>query len=211
MKAGLSRTNSPSDQKTSRARILTVAGYSVVTLGLLAFLTINGVSGIPTVATIGTASLVVIGILLPTAGMLQLRRSLGGVRSPAGYGYAMQAFGLIGLLFAVALVVVVSSLPGYIFSAIFVVTAGASAIMGAVLLGRHYARALTSEARVVVPLVFGTVLIFSGVGVIVGSNIAFYYLISQVQNTVYVDMGATVSACGCVLAAFSFFPLRNRS
>lgn len=27
------------------------------------------------------------------------------------------------------------------------------------------------------------------------------------ENTVYVDIGATVAACGCVLAAYAFFDL----
>ena len=68
---------SPSDLKTpSKASNLVVAGYSTVAVGLVAFLTINGASGIPSAATIGTAVLLVIGFLLPVAGMLGLRRSL---------------------------------------------------------------------------------------------------------------------------------------
>ena len=119
----------------------------------------------------------------------------------------MQAFGLLGLLFGVVLIVVTSSLSGYLVSAVFVATAGVSAIAGAVLLRRHFISAIASNTRGVAYLIFGTALIFSGVGLIVGSNIAFEYLISQVENTIYVDIGATVSACGCVLAAYSFFVL----
>lgn len=178
----------------------------------MAFLTINGASGIPTAATIGTAVLVVIGLLLPAAGMLLLRRGLGAIKSAARYGFAMQALGLLGLLFGVVLVVAASSLSGYFVSAVFVVTTGVLAIAGAVLLRGHYMFASSSNtSRAVAYLIFGTALIFSGVGLIVGSNIAFEYLISQVENTIYVDIGATVSACGCILAAYSFFALHNRS
>jgi hypothetical protein len=207
----ISSMNSPLDVKTaSKAGGLVVAGYSTAALALVAFLTINGASGIPPAATIGTAGLVAIGLLLPAAGMLQLRRGLGPIKSAARYGFAMQAFGLLGLLFGVVLVVVASSLSGYLVSAVFVVTAGVSTIAGAVLLRGHYS-AIASNTRGVAYLIFGTALIFSGAGLIVGSNIAFEYLISQMENTIYVDIGATVSACGCVLAAYSFFVLHDRS
>ena len=74
----ISPTNSPTDVKAApKAWGLVVAGYSTAAMGLVAFLTINGASGIPTAVTIGTAVLVGIGLLLPTAGMLQLRRGLG--------------------------------------------------------------------------------------------------------------------------------------
>ena len=120
-----SSTNSPTDMKTaSKAWGLVVAGYSTAAMALVAFLTINGASGIPTAATIGTAFLVAIGLLLPAAGMLQLRRGLGPIKRAARYGFAMQAFGLLGLLFGAVLVVVASSLSGYLLSAVFVVTAG---------------------------------------------------------------------------------------
>jgi hypothetical protein len=208
----MSSRNSPPDVKTaSKAWGLIVGGYSTAAVGLVAFLTINGASGIPTVATIGTAILVVIGLLLPAAGMLLLRRGLDAIKSAARYGFAMQALGLLGLLFGVVLVVAASSLSGYSISAVFVVTAGALAMAGAVLLRGQYMFASSSNARGVAYLIFGTALIFSGVGLIVGSNIAFEYLISQVENTIYVDIGATVSACGCILAAYSFFILHNRS
>ena len=90
-------------------------------------------------------------------------------------------------------------------------TSGVLAIAGAVFLRGQFTRAIASNTNGVAYLILGTALIFSGVGLIVGSNIAFEYLISQVENTIYVDIGATVSACGCVLAAYSFFVLHNRS
>jgi hypothetical protein len=199
------------DVKTaSNGWSLVVAGYSIVAVALVAFLTINGASGIPMAATIGTAFLVIIGFLLPTAGMLQLRKGLGQIENAARYGYAMQAVGLLFLLFGVVLVVVVSSLSGYLVSATLVAIAGASAIAGAVLLRKHYGD-IASKTRNAMFLILGTALIFSGVGIIVGSNIAFEYWISQVANTIYVDIGATISACGCVVAAYSFYVLHNRS
>jgi len=208
----VSSTNAPPDVKAaSQARGLVVGGYSTAAVGLLAFLTINGASGTSTAATIGTALLIAIGLLLPAAGMLLLRRGLGPAKGATRYGFAMQAFGLAGLLFGVVLLVVVPSLSGYFLSAAFVVTASVLAIAGAVLLRGHYIGTVASKARGGAYLILGTVLIFSGVGLIVGSDIAFEYLISQVENTINVDIGATVTACGCVLAAYSFFSLNSRS
>jgi hypothetical protein len=203
-----SSTNSSSNAKTlSKAWSLVVAGYSTAAVALVAFLTINGASGIPTTAIIGTVILAAIGFLLPLAGMLQLIRDLVPIKSAARYGFALQAFGLLSLMFGVVLVVAVSSLSSYFLSAVFVAAAGVSAIAGAVLLRKHFISAIASNSRIAVYLIFGTVLIFSGVGIIVGSNIAYEYWISQVTNTIYVDIGATISACGFVLAAYSFFTL----
>jgi len=209
--ATMSSMKSPSDLKTpSKASNLVVAGYSTVAVGLVAFLTINGASGIPSAATIGTAVLLVIGFLLPVAGMLGLRRSLDTSKRAVRNGFALQAIGLLGLLIGVVLVVAVSTLTGYLLSAAFVATAGVLAVAGTVLLRRYYST-IATNARGIVYLIFGTVLIFLGAGLIVGSNIAYEYLISQVQNTIYVDIGATISACGCVLAAYSFFSIRHHS
>lgn len=189
---------------------LVVGGYSTAAVGLVLFLTINGASGIPTIAIICTAMLIAIGLLFPAAGIFQLRRSLGPIKSSARYGYALQAFGLLALLFGVVLVVVVSSLSGFLLSAVFVVAAGVLAISGAVLLRAYFISADASNARSAACLIFATALIFSGVGLIVASNIEYVYLISQIENTVYIDIGATVSACGCIIAAYSFYILHNR-
>ena len=188
---------------------LVVAGYSTAAAALVAFLTINGASGIPAAATIGTAVLLAIGLLLPAVGMLQMRRGPGPVASTARFGYPMQSLGLIGLLFGLVLIVVTATLTGYLVGAVLIATAGALAISGAVLLRRYYMRAVANAGGVAC-LMIGTALIFSGAGVVVGSNIAFEYLISQVQNTIYVDAGATVAACGCVLSAYAFFVLHDR-
>jgi hypothetical protein len=208
----ISSTNTPPHVKTaSKAWNLVVAGYSIAAVGLVAFLTINGASGIPGAATILTEVLVIAGLLLPAAGMLQLRRALGPIKSAARYGFALLALGLIGLLLGIVLVVATSSLSGCIVSVVFITAAGGSAITGAVLLRRHYINIIALNTRGVAYLILGTALIFLGAGVIVGSNIAYEYLISQVQNTVNVDMGATVSSCGCVLTAFSYFVLHDHT
>jgi hypothetical protein len=123
----------------------------------------------------------------------------------------MQAFGFIVLFFGVVLIVAVVTLTAYLISAALVTTAGVSAIAGAVLLHKHFTKTNDSNLGGAAYLILGTVLIFSGVGAIVGSNIAFEFLISQLQNTVYVDIGAAVSACGFVLAAYSFYVLHNHS
>jgi small basic protein len=210
--AAVSSMNSPPEVKTaSKAWSLIVAGYSTAAVGLVAFLTFNGASGTPVAATIGTAGSVVIGFLLLITGMLQPRRALGPTKSAARSGFAMQAFGLLGLLLGVVLVVAVPSLSSYFLSAAFVVISAVLAIAGALFLRGHYANTTQSNTRIASYMILGTALIFLGAGLIVGSNIAYEYLISQVENTVYVDIGATVSACGCVLAAYSFFVSRSRS
>src|SRR5208283_1338699 len=127
-------------KKASKAWVPVVAGYSTAAVALVSFLTINGSSGIPTVATIGTATLIAIGLLLPAAGMLQLRRGLGPTKGAAKYGFFMQALGLIVLFFGALLVVAVSTLTSYLISAVLVTTAGVSGIAGAVLLHRHFVK-----------------------------------------------------------------------
>ncbi len=207
----MTSTNPPSGAKAvTTAWGLLVAGYSIETVALVAFLTINGASGIPGAATIVTAVLVVIGFVLPTAGMLQLRRRIGQTERAARYGFALQAFGLIGLLVGVVLAVGVTVLSGYILSMVIVAASGVSAISGAFLLRGHYGAPMPKTTSVLY-LILGTALLFAGVGIILGSDIGFEYWFSQVQNTVYVDMGATVSACGCILSAYSFFTLHNPS
>ncbi len=193
-----------------KAGRLVVAGYSTAAVALVAFLTINGASGIPEAATLGAAGLLVVGLLLPAAGMLQLRRRPGATERAARFGYSAQAIGLVGLLLGLVLIVVTATLSGYLIGAVFIVTAGVSALAGAVSLRRHYS-AIVAKAEGVSWLILGTALLFAGAGVVVGSNIAFEYLLSQVQNTIYVDVGATIAACGCVVAAYSFLVLRVRS
>jgi hypothetical protein len=196
---------------TSKVWSLIVLGYSIEFVALVAFLTINGASGIPTAATIATVILIVAGLLLPASGMLLLRRSIDPAKKAARNGLALQGFGLIGLLIGVVIAYTASALTGFFVSLLFIIMSGASALAGVIFMRRHYVSIGVSNVRNIRWLVLGTVLIFSGVGLIAGSNIAFeYYVLSQVENTVFVDIGATVTAWGCVLAAYSFFVLHNR-
>jgi hypothetical protein len=192
----------------SRAWRLIVAGYSTAVAGLVAFLTINGASGVPSVASIGTAVLIAIGLVLPAAGMLQSRRRLDQTKSAARNGLATMGLGLVGLLFGVVIIAFVSSVFGYLVGAVFVAASGASAVVGAILLSRHYTSIGVANRGSVVYLILGTTLTFSGLVLIAASNIeATEYFISQVENSIYVDVGATVTAWGCVLSAYSFYVL----
>ncbi len=188
---------------------LIVAGYSAAAVALVAVLTFNGASGVPAAAIVGAGGLVLIGLLLPIAGMLQLRRGLAPAERYARWGFSFQVFGLLLLLFGVALVVVVSSLLGYFLSFVIIAVGAASAVAGAFLLRRHFLF-MAANPRSVAYLMIATVMVFSGVELISGSNIAFQYWISQLENTIYVDVGATVSACGCVIAAYSYYTLFKR-
>ena len=53
-------------------------------------------------------------------------------------------------------------------------------------------------------------LIFAGVALILGSNVAFYFVLSSVGNTAYCDVGATLSACGSVIASYAWFVMQAR-
>jgi hypothetical protein len=189
-----------------------VIGYAAATVGLVAYVTINGPPGIPTAVTIGTASLVIIGLLLPAAGMLQLRRAVDPDRRAARYGLAMQSLGLVGLLLGVVAIIVSSSFSiWFAVSAVLIASSAALALVGAFLLRGHYADIRASNKTSAEYLILGTALIFAGVAVILGSNIAAYFLLSDVGNTVFTDVGAAISACGCVIAAYSFFVMPARS
>jgi len=120
-------------------------------------------------------------------------------------GFAFQAIGLIGLLIGVTLIVLVSSLSGYIAGSMIVIVSGGSLLAAAFLLKRQYSGTSSSIGYL---LIVGTTLIISGVEIIAGSDILSYlYLIGQVFNIVYVDMGVTISACGCIIVAYSFYIL----
>jgi hypothetical protein len=207
---GSSSTANPPAKIASKGGGMVVAGYSIVAAGLVAFLTINGASNTPAFAVAGTAGLIAIGLLLPAAGLLLMGRGIGRIKSAARYGFGMQAVGLLGLLIGVVLIQVAPALSGYVVGAVLVGASGVAAVTGAALVQGQVVNHISSGEGHPAPLVAGTALIFSGVGVIMGSNIAFEYLISSVENTIYVDLGATISACGCVLAAYSFFALFSR-
>ena len=188
-----------------------IAGYSVATLGLIALLTINGASGFPGAIGIGTAVLVAIGLLLAAMGMLQLRRAINQDRKAARYGFGMQALGLVGLLVGVVPLAVSSSLSAvFVVGAILIVISAALALTGTFLLRSHHADIGASDTRGVDYLILGTTLLFSGVTLILGSNVAKYFFLSEVGNNVFTDVGAAISACGCVISAYSFIVLQRR-
>jgi hypothetical protein len=191
-----------------RAFGVVAAGYGVEATGLIAFLTING-SSVPQLASIATVALIAIGLLLTPAALLLLRKGLDRTQAKARSGLALQGFGLVILLMGVVLGVGFSSLFGYAVGAVLLAASAAMGLLGAILLRKSYA-SNGAKSSAVDYMVLATALVFSGVGLIMASNIAFYYVISQVANTVYVDAGAAVSACGCVVAAFSFFTLRGQ-
>lgn len=168
-----------------------IVGYAMATIGLLVVLTTNGASATPTAVTISTSLVISVGILLPAAGMLQQRRAVDRDRGAARRGLAMQGFGLVGLLFGVLLLSVSSVLPVLFASAVLIVISGMLAIGGACLLRG--------------PLILGTALIFAGAAVIVSSEIAYCFLLSDLEATISEDVGTAVAACGCVVAGCSVF------
>jgi len=182
-----------------------VVGYSLAAIGLVALLATDGASGIPTVVNIATACLIAIGLLVPVAGMLRLRRALDPVNRVARRGLAMQCLGLVVLLLGVVLLSVSTSLPVLFASGVLIVISATLALAGALLLRYHFADIGASNSRGVGYLIVGTALIFAGVGVILWSSVAFYFLLSDLGNTVFTDVGASISACGCVIAAYAFF------
>jgi hypothetical protein len=186
---------------TSKSWALLVAGYSVLAVAMLAFLTINGVSA-TAVGTIITAALIGLGLLLPAAGLLEVARRTdprGGARK----GLALLSLSLAGLLIGLVAGFVAASLSGHLVSAAFIVPSGISGLAGAIFISKQ------ATAR---PLVAGAALIAIGAALIPASNIALVAgWISDMGKNIYQDVGATVAACGCVLAAYSFFVLRSRS
>jgi hypothetical protein len=186
---------------TSKSWAPVVAGYSVLAVAMLAFLTVNGVSA-PAVGTVGTAILIVLGLLLPAAGMLELARRMDPPQGPAGKGLVLQSVSLIGLLIGFVVSFVASSLSGYLVAAVFLVLAGISGLVGAILISKQ------ARAR---QLVVAAALIAIGAVLIPASNIAqFAYLMLDIDKNLYEDIGATIAGCGSVVAAYSFFVLRSR-
>lgn len=195
--------STPAVKPALRGWSLIVAGYSVSAAGLVAFLTINGAL-VPGVATAVTSALVILGLVLPALGMLQMARGVDPVQRGTRRGLEMQAAGLIALLLGVVLIDVLSSFSGYVAGAGLVTMSWALALTGVAFFRRYTGS--------VVILALGMILIFLGVELIAGSDIAMQeYWISQVEKTIYTDIGATVSACGCVVSAYFFFVLRGRS
>jgi len=186
---------------TSKSWALVVAGYSVLAVAMLAYLTVNGVSA-PAAGTIGTAILIVLGLLLPAAGMLELARRMDPPQGTAGKGLVLQSLSLTGLLIGFVVSFAASSLSGRLVSGVVIVLAGISGLVGAILISKQ------ARAR---QLVVAAALIAIGAVLIPASNIAVSAdLLFDIDKNIYEDIGATIAGCGSVVAAYSFFVLRSR-
>lgn len=199
-------TNPPINAKTT-AWAQVVLGYSMATVGLVINLASVGASGVPAVIKIITAGLSGLGILLATAGMLQLWRGVDRSRSAARRGLAMQSFGLILLLFGELALSFSSDLSILSVSAAFIVIAAVLGIGGALSLRGHYADIGASNRRGIDYLILGTALIYAGVMAIVFSKIGYYFVLSDLSTTLVNVVGVTGTACGSAIAAFSFVVL----
>jgi putative esterase len=186
---------------TSKSWALVIAGYSVFAVAMLAFLTVNGVSA-PAAGTIGTAGLIVLGLLLPAAGMLELARCMDPPQGTARKGLVLQSLSLTGLLIGLLVSYVASSLSGYLVSGVVIVLSGTAGLAGAIFISNQ------ARAR---QLVVAAALIAIGAALIPAANIALSagWLV-DIDKNIYMDIGATVAGCGSVVAAYSFFGLRSR-
>ena len=187
---------------SSKSWALVVTGYCILAAAILAFLTINGISS-TAAGTIGTAGLIILGLLLPAAGMLELARRMDPLQGTARKGLVLQSLSLIGLLLGLVVSFAASSLSGHLVSAVFIVPSGVSGLVGAIFLSKE------TRAR---QLIAGVALIATGAALIPASNIALLagWLLDLDKN-IYEDIGATLAGCGCVVAAYSFFVLRRRA
>jgi hypothetical protein len=186
---------------TSKSWALVVAGYSVLAVAMLAFLTVNGVSS-TAVGTIGTAGLIVLGLLLPAAGMLELARHTDPLQGTARKGLVLQSLGLIGLLVGFVVSFVASSLSGHLVAGVVIVLSGTAGLVGAIFISKE------ARAR---QLVVGAALITMGAALIPASNIALLAgWLLDIDKNLYMDIGAAVAGCGSIVTAYSFFVLRSR-
>jgi predicted cation transporter len=186
---------------TSKSWALVVAGYSVLAVAMLAYLTVNGVSA-PAAGTGGTAILLVLGLLLPAWGMLELARRMDPLQAPAGKGLVLQSLSLTGFLIGFLVSYVASSLSGRLVSGVVIVLSGIAGLVGAIFISKQ------ARAR---QLVVAAALIAIGAALIPASNIAVStYWLFDIDKNIYEDIGATIAGCGSVVAAYSFFVLRSR-
>jgi hypothetical protein len=187
---------------TSKSWALVVVGYSILAVAMLVFLTINGISS-SAAGTVTTAGLIVLGLLLPAAGMLELARRTDPLQGTARKGLVPQSLSLAGLLTGLVASFVASSIPGYLVSAVFIVLAAATG------LARTVFTAKEARARL---LVAGAALIVIGAALIPASNIALLAgWLSDLDKNIYEDIGATLAACGSAVAAYSLFALHRHA
>ena len=186
---------------TSKSWALVVAGYSVLAVAMLAYLTVNGVSA-PAAGTGGTAILLVLGLLLPAWGMLELARRMDPLQAPAGKGLVLQSLSLTGFLIGFLVSFAASSLSGRLVSGVVIVLSGIAGLVGAIFISKQ------ARAR---QLVVAAALIAIGAVLIPASNIALLAdWLLDIDKNIYEDIGATIAGCGSVVAAYSFFVLRSR-
>ena len=185
---------------TSKSLALVVAGYAVLAAAMLAFLTVNGQSA-TAAGTIGTAGLLVLGLLLPAAGMLELARRMDPPQGTARKGLVLQSLGLIGLLIGFAVSFAASSLSGYLVAGVVIVLSGTAGLAGAIFISKE------AKAR---QLVVGAALIAIGATLIPASNIALHAgWLLDIDKNIYMDIGAALAGCGSIVTAYSFFLLRS--
>jgi len=194
----------------SRALGVIITGCTIAVLGLAALLTINGQSAVPKFAQIMTMALIALGIVLPATGLFWLKKAIGKTQAKIGNGFAFQGYGLIALLIGVTSAMLVSSLTSFLVAASFLSVACVLSFF-AVVLVRKNKDAIGANHRAVICLVMGITLILSGIGLIIASNLSsFYYFISQVENSILTDVGATLSAYGSIFLAYSFFNFKRQ-
>ena len=209
----------PKPEISSKAVTTVIIGYTVTALGLVAFLTINGSSGSSQLDSVITLALIATGLLMPTAGLWMLRNGLNEIQAKVRRGLVLFGSGLIVLLSGLVFAVISSSLLGFLFGAVFLAFSGTLALAGTILLQKNLSNISGSHPRKVPYLIVGTILLFSGVVVILMSNLLTYsysisqsfYTISQVNNSILCDVGATISAYGCFVSAYSFFSFKKSS
>lgn len=197
---------------STRLLALTVIGYSVAAIALVTFLTINGQPNIPQSTSIATLVLIAIGFLTPAIGMALLTRRLRVPQTRAKSGLLLQGIGLTSLFFGVVIAEATASFTGFLVAAAVLAVSGSTGLTGAAFFKRHYRSVSSFSSRNAEFLLLGLILLFLGVALILGSEIVYsLYYFSPVSNIVYQDIGATVSALGCVLSAYAFNGLRDYS
>ncbi len=193
-----------------RANSIIVVGYALTAAGLVGVLTINGASEVPPLVQAGVAALIIIGLLLSITGILKLRSEFDKTQVQVRNGLFMHGLALVILLLGVAFALIFSSLLSFLAGIVFLAASCILALAGILALRKKYISSGIPERKKIDYLLIGTILILAGVGLIIVSNIASYYTISQLENTVYVDIGATISAYGCVISAYSFLNFHPR-
>lgn len=186
-------------------------GFAVETIAFVVFLTINGAPNVPQSISTFTALLIAVGLLLPASGLMLLRRD-GLFPRQAKNGLALLAIGLTSLLVGVVLGVATSSLSGYLVATFILAGSTILTLLGTALLRNQFPGGNSSRIGTMDLLFIGMVLLFLGVALVVASSILLStYDVSQVQAIVCQDVGATISAFGCVVGAYSFTSIRKNT